>query len=166
MTEQWRQIVECNGDYDVSDCGRVRNMKTGKIISPRPTPRGYLRVHLPYVGKRKDVYIHRLVAEAFCKRPDGCNVINHIDNNPQNNNADNLEWTTQRENVYYGMRQGRYRLNAIPVVGHKNKQSYFFNSAHEASEKTGCDWSSITKCCKGKMKTSHGYKWEYAEAIV
>lgn len=38
--------------------------------------------------------VHRLVAMCFCEKPDGCNVVNHLDSNKTNNSADNLEWTT------------------------------------------------------------------------
>jgi len=166
MTEHWAKIEESIGDYIVSNHGRVMNRQTGKLLSPRPIPSGYLRVHLPAKGKRRDFYIHRLVAEAFCKHPAGCDVINHIDNNPQNNNVDNLEWTTQRRNVYHGMKQNRYRLNAVSVIGYKDGKEYTFSSAHEAEQKTGCDHSSVTKCCKGKRKTIHGYQFRYAEVAV
>jgi hypothetical protein len=114
-------------------------------------------------GKGRDTYIHRLVAEAFCARQDGHNVINHIDNNPQNNRADNLEWTTQFDNVHYGMKQGRYRLNAKSVLAIKDGTIQQFVSAHQASIALLCDSSTITGCCKGKNKTHHGYEFRYAE---
>ena len=38
-----------------------------------------------------------------------------------------------------------------------------FASAAEASRITGADSSTITKVCKGKLKTTKGYKWEYVE---
>jgi len=37
-----------------------------------------------------------------------------------------------------------------------------YKSARLASRQLNMDNSSITKCCKGKMKTAGGYKWEYA----
>ena len=162
--EVWKPIEGCN--YEVSNMGRIRNSETGKVLAGRPTRRKYLRVHISVFGKRTDYYIHRLVADAFCERKDGCDVINHIDNNPENNRADNLEWTTQHRNVLYGMVQGRYRLNAVPVSGYKDGEQFSFLSAHEAEKETGCDHSSIIKCCKGKMKSIHGYTWNYAEVTV
>ena len=60
----------------------------------------YQRIHCN--GPLKDKYIHRLVAEAFC--PNGntlCNQVDHIDNNPANNRADNLRWCTCKENHRY-----------------------------------------------------------------
>lgn len=38
-----------------------------------------------------------------------------------------------------------------------------FNSIAEASRETGADSSTITKVCKGKLKTTKSYKWAYYE---
>ena len=40
-----------------------------------------------------------------------------------------------------------------------------FTSAAEASRITGADASAITKVCKGKLKTTKGYKWEYVGVL-
>lgn len=165
MTEIWKPISETTKDYEVSNFGRIMNMKTGKLIVPRPIKTGYLRVHLPVIGGRKDFYIHRLVAEAFCEHREGCNVVNHIDNNKQNNHADNIEWVTPFENVHHGMRQKRYRLNAVRVIGTKDGNSVEYISTRQAEVATGCDHSSIIRCCKGKLKTTNGYLWKYAEVV-
>ena len=158
-------IEDTSGNYHVSNMGNVKNMRTGKTLSPRKTRRGYLRVHLPVNKGRKDFYIHRLVAKAFCEHPEGCDVVNHIDNDIQNNRADNIEWTTQFRNVHYGMKQKRYRLNAVRVIGIRDGRQIEFPSVHQAELKTGCSHSTIVKCCKGKKKTAHGYQWKYAEVV-
>ena len=165
MTGEVWNVIFASPGYEVSNKGNVRNRETGHIMTPRPTKTGYLRVHLPVQIGRKDFYIHRLVAESFCIQPDGCNVVNHIDNNNQNNSAENLEWTTPLGNVYHGMIQKRFRLNAVPVVGYKDGKWFCFISAHQAEYKTGCDHSSIIKCCKGKKHTVKGFTWQYAEVI-
>lgn len=38
-----------------------------------------------------------------------------------------------------------------------------FVSSYEAGRQTGADPSTITKVCKGYLKTTKGYKWAYAE---
>ena len=38
-----------------------------------------------------------------------------------------------------------------------------YSSTREASRHTGCDNSSISKCCKGKYKSVGGYVWKYKE---
>lgn len=40
-----------------------------------------------------------------------------------------------------------------------------FISGQEAFRQTGTDNSSITKCCKGKLKSANGYIWRYKEEI-
>lgn len=38
-----------------------------------------------------------------------------------------------------------------------------YNSVTEAEEDTGCNKSNISACCRGKVKTLGGYKWEYTD---
>jgi len=166
--ERWKPIPECCGRYEVSDLGHVRNVNTGQVLKPRKTRTGYHRIHVSVKGGRIDLYIHRLVADAFCEHPEGCDVVNHLDCNNQNNKASNLEWTTQEDNVLYAMDRGRMPNfpNCIPVIGEKNGSEFWFRSANEAARKVGCDSRSISKCCKSKHKHSHGYTWRYAEVAV
>ena len=67
----------------------------------RLTRKGYARVYMRQTstGKRKDRYVHRLVAEAFIPNPDGKRFVNHKDCNRINNNMNNLEWCTVTENT-------------------------------------------------------------------
>jgi len=51
--------------------------------------------------KKKNMYIHRLVAEAFIDNPENKKFVNHIDYNKSNNNIDNLEWVTASENMIH-----------------------------------------------------------------
>ena len=163
--EVWKPIPETEGEYEVSSAGRIRNHKTGVIRKAKVLPNGYARIHYNKQNKRYDRYVHRLVAEVFCNRPEGCNVVNHLDNDKGNNSASNLEWTTQLGNVHHGIKQKRYRLNAKRVIGYKDNQTYEFISINQASIQTGCDHSSISKCCKGKASKTNGYCWKYAEVV-
>ena len=46
--------------------------------------------------------IYRLIAAAFCPNDNPArNQVDHIDNNPANQRADNLRWVTQSENIRY-----------------------------------------------------------------
>lgn len=58
-------------------------------------------------------YIHRLVAEAFLDRPDGCDQVNHKSGDKSDNSAANLEWVTQSQNMVHavhalGVRGGQF----------------------------------------------------------
>lgn len=106
--EQWKNIKNYEGFYQISNLGKVksitfRNNKTTfkreKILKVYDNGNGYLYVSLSKNNKRKNHYIHRLVAEQFLINNNSKPTINHKDYNTHNNNAKNLEWCTQKENV-------------------------------------------------------------------
>jgi DNA-directed RNA polymerase sigma subunit (sigma70/sigma32) len=57
-------------------------------------------------GVKRTLYVHRLVAEAFLGKPADANEVNHIDGNKENNNLDNLEWTTHSANLQHAYKEG------------------------------------------------------------
>ena len=85
-------------NYGVSTDGRVRNSRTWRIIKARAKPTGHLRVNLSKDKRESTLYVHRLVATAFCNNENNYNVVDHIDRNPSNNNYQNLRWTTHSGN--------------------------------------------------------------------
>lgn len=105
--EIWKDIKGYEGRYFISNIGRVSNTK--KILTPTDNGNGYLIISLSTKGKRKNYYIHRLVAEAFLNNPCNLPQVNHIDYNRQNNNVNNLEWITQIENVRHSQMNMRHR---------------------------------------------------------
>lgn len=52
--------------------------------------------------------VHRIVATAFCENNDNKPVVNHIDENKQNNNYENLEWVTNSENNIHSLGRKTY----------------------------------------------------------
>lgn len=69
-------------------------------------------VYLPtQQNTTKHPKVHRLVAEAFCAKPADslATVVNHIDGNKLNNNAENLEWVTLRQNIEHATANGLFR---------------------------------------------------------
>jgi hypothetical protein len=107
--EQWKPIAECNGEYYISDHGRVKSYKFGKerILKPQLVGRGYPAVDFWYLSKKiKRQTIHKLVASAFIKNPDNKPQVNHKDGNKLNNHIDNLEWSTPSENNKHAWQNG------------------------------------------------------------
>ena len=96
MSEEWR---DCSGftKYAVSNFGRVKNKKTKRILKPGIVG-GY--EHYKFVKNDKSVNVagHRLVTTAFLPNPGNKPCVDHIDNDPQNNNLTNLRWVTHSEN--------------------------------------------------------------------
>ena len=169
--EIWKDIQGYEGYYQISNMGRVKSLnynKTGKerIMKLDKVKGGYLQLYLYKDGKRKHYLVHRLVAQVFLENPDNLPEVNHKDEDKQNNCVDNLEWCSSSYNNSYndkGKKIGK-KLSK-PVIG-INKVSGLileFPSAREAERMTGINNSSITKCCKGKRKSTGGYVWYYAD---
>jgi len=97
MEEEYKVIEECN-NYEISNLGNVRNIKTGRILKSRDNTDGYLILDLFVNGKRKSAKIHRLVAEAFIPNLENKECVDHIDRIRNNNNVNNLRWATRSEN--------------------------------------------------------------------
>lgn len=112
--EEWRDVVGYEGLYMVSSFGRVIglprvfirnkgiNKKDYRILKNVKYQYGnliYYRVSLSKNYERKNVRVHRLVADAFIPNPYNYPFIDHIDRNGQNNNVSNLRWCTQKMNM-------------------------------------------------------------------
>ena len=109
--EQWKPIQEFNGEYEVSNIGRVRSMKryygmVGRIMPQTIQRKGYYAVTFHMNNKAYCRKVHRLVIEAFKPNPDNLPCINHIDGNKLNNHIDNLEWCTYQHNMQHAVRTG------------------------------------------------------------
>ncbi len=178
--EYWKPIRDYEGLYEVSDCGRVRNSRTGRILKLRNN-KGYIEVTL----KGRTYLVHRLVAEAFIPNIDNLPCVDHIDTNKENNVYTNLRWVTHKGNMNNELTKERlskaHKGKQSPQKGkslseeHKKKLSEShkkkvycieldetFNSVKEASEILGLDDSSISACCR-KLKSTHGYHFIYVD---
>ena len=93
---QWKEFLL---GYEISNTGEIRNVKTKKILKSFIN-NGYLSIRIK--NKNFTGLVHRIVLIAFKPIEDNKNyVVNHIDGNTLNNNIDNLEWCTQKENIYH-----------------------------------------------------------------
>jgi hypothetical protein len=173
------------GYYEVSNHGRVRGVERtihnqrrsgtiyqtimkSKILSNRDC-KGYAQVCLYKDGIERYRYVHRLVAGAFIPNPDNLPEVNHMDENPLNNHADNLEWCTHVYNLNYGTVAERIRIASIrhrgkaviqmDLNGNKIQE---FQSIREAAKCMGIAPSAITGVCAGRQKTSCGFIFKFA----
>jgi hypothetical protein len=112
MEEIWKPVKGREEYYLVSNTGKIKSLvnryktKGHYELKQTKTKEGYCFLDLAK-PELKRCLVHRLVAEAFCEKPEGCNVVNHLDNNPSNNNSSNLEWTTYSGNLLHAQKQGR-----------------------------------------------------------
>lgn len=99
--ESWEDVIDYENLYKVSNLGRIRNCKSGKLVMQSITINGYKRITLYKDGKPKTKLVHRIVAESFLNNPFDYNIVNHIDGNKLNNIVTNLEWCTQSQNILH-----------------------------------------------------------------
>ena len=95
--EVFRSIDGYN-KYAISTFGRVKNVKTGKILKARNDKYGYLRVNLYEYRVMKTHRIHKLVANAFIDNPNNKQCVDHKNNDKTNNHINNLRFATYKEN--------------------------------------------------------------------
>ena len=157
-------FVEIEGfeKYEVSNLGRVRNIKSGRILKPFPNRGGYLRHKLYGYDKKKNLPLHRIIATAFIDNPDEKPCVNHIDENKLNNDLSNLEWCTVRENAIHGTRTKRAaekHFKKVIQLDLNDNVLNEFESMRQAERETGIDATSISACCSGKRKSAGRFKW-------
>lgn len=107
---EWRDVKGFEGRYIVSDEGEIRNT-FGKTMKPYNHPKGYLKVDLRegVSGNHgKQLFVHRIVAEAFLQNPESKPQVNHINEDKHDNCVSNLEWVTNAENQAW-----RKKINAM-----------------------------------------------------
>ena len=184
--EVWRDVLGYEGLYVVSNLGRVKSLarkSSTYFYGVTPTQyavkerickqhivNGYLYVHLSRNGVRKNIRVHRIVAEAFMPNTSGLTCINHLDEDKLNNTVSNIVWCSVIENSNYGTRNSRIsktqrnsKTKSKPVVqmtldGDVVKE---WPSMCEAG-RHGYDRKRISLICRGlEGATSDGYLWKF-----
>lgn len=129
QNERWAPIYGYDGEYLVSDLGRVKSifrrinhrwgsvMREGMDLHPRNNQQGYLKVAINHNGAIKQAFVHRLVLLAFVGPPPlGKNDAAHLNGDPSDNRLSNLKWMSRRENCLHKRVHG-----VLPVPIHDKK---------------------------------------------
>lgn len=157
--------------YFVSDKGRVKG-PYNKILSTRKNNKGYVTVSI----KNRQRLVHRLVALAFLKQKEGCNQVNHIDGNKENNSCLNLEWCTQSHNMLHASRVLKRHIGNFTKGGYEKKGIKEYNDARKVKikcvetkeefesirdieKKIGVHAASVCRCVRGKQQTAGALHW-------
>lgn len=172
--EIWKEVDGYNGKYHISNFGRIKMMehyyfdKPFRLLKLHSVRLGYKHITLTKDGVEKRYLFHRLVARHFIANPNNYPHVNHKDENPSNNRADNLEWCTRLYNVRYGTaierKKEKLKKYKKPVEQY-NKDGVFikrWESATDAAKELGLHSHCICMALKGKNKTYKNYIWRYA----
>ena len=164
--EIWKDILNYEGLYQVSNFGNVRSLKnrwglrkTPKLVKQQLTKKGYKRVPLTKENKPKQFMVHRLVYEAFKGKIKNNYEINHKDLDRTNNDITNLEEITHTNNVRYSKAKKIIQLDLNENFIKK------WNCIRDVEKEIGIDHRQICDCLLKKQKTCHGFKWKYEEEI-
>lgn len=188
--EEWRDVVGYEGLYEVSNLGRVRGVERhyyrqdsrgvsypvvvrARMLNQTENSNGYYRVSLSRDNHVKQAFVHRLVAMAFVENPDNLPVIDHIDGDRHNNDASNLRWCTQGDNLHYTYQNGREmvfarehirkrQVHAVsrPVIRSDGKE---FPSVVAASRALGLTDAAVSHVVNGRAKTAGGYSFTFKD---
>ena len=186
--EEWKVIEGFEDRYSVSNYGRVKTnsityyiyghlkTKEAHILKIIVRKDGYCKVCLGRSKEQKTFNLHRLVAMAFIPNPNNLPCINHKDENPSNNKAENLEWCTYRYNNNYGSFKEKhskafknYPKFSKPIIQMTLDGKYIqeFPSIAEAARSLGKNYVNIAEYLKEPNKRNHayGYKWKYKGTV-
>lgn len=131
----WKPIPEYENLYEASDDGKIRTAYNKTTSNRKFKTRVWKQRELRFSkrkrhengftdymvtlwkdNKPRKFLVSRLIAATFCENNLNTELtVNHIDGNPHNNNANNLEWVTRAENVKLGFKNGQYSKSCKPI---------------------------------------------------
>lgn len=136
--------------------------KTGRILRQKPSSDGlgYYRVQIrnSKLASKLEM-VHRLVASAFVEGYQEGMVANHIDCNPSNNRADNLEWLTQTENLRHRSPNTLFKKYKAVYSTTKDGKLYKVYAAQELVKLDGHYASRVSEVIRGKRHSHHNLFW-------
>lgn len=150
IKEEWKVVKEFP-IYSISNFGRLRNDVTKNILVGGYDRDGYRQATICYNGKQYNRRICRLVAIEFLPNPNNLPVVNHKDENKENDFVGNLEWCTIAYNNAYGTRTKRVKCVETNEV---------YESVNFIAKTFQIDPYNIYQSCRrGYM--AGGYHWKY-----
>lgn len=163
--EKWKDIPGYEGIYQASNTGEIRSVdgKTTfssrhgvrvwqqrilkqKYHSRKQTSKSDARVTLWKDGSPRTLLVSRLIALTWCSGYSNGMTVNHIDGNPENNHASNLEWVSRAENIRLGFETGLYPTQKSCILIDKNGNRRMYRSQSEASRSIGRTNSYVANC--------------------
>ena len=157
MTEQWK-VIEDFPTYEISNHGRIRNRKTGRILKTNINDKGYEIVCIRKDNRQYTKKIHKLVADAFCEKYYDDTEVTHMDFNRLNNRSDNLDWRRRSDILRRAFRKHGRRASNPTVKVLDMSTGILYDSITECSYCTGCSISAISRSINQSCIYSRGYR--------
>lgn len=111
-------INEFSDRYYCNKEGFFVSIKTNKAVTIHIDDNGYGYYKITdNTGKRRKVFIHRIMAIQHLPLGDKhcitTMIVNHKDGNRFNNSIENLEWVTQQKNIVHKFKTGYVHIRAL-----------------------------------------------------
>lgn len=160
MTEIWKDVLNYEDQYQVSNLGRIRSkdrlvntkgnatrLVRGAVKKLCISRTGYMITSLCKPDTPQwTITVHQIVAQAFIPNFVKGMELNHIDGNKLNNEASNLEISNPSHNQFHAVRTG-----LVPKVG----KSIYRNVTYVKNPKAVKKWAASIRHAG---KSSYGWK--------
>ena len=167
--EIWKDIPNFENLYQISNYGRVKNLKKNVFRKPTKANNGYLFISLWNKNKKERIplFIHRLVATLFLDNKGEC--VNHIDGNKQNNYYKNLEWCSLAENTKHAYKNKLINNhNSVEIIENGMKfrtmtdcQNWLRKNGYPKAK-----LGNIALVIQGKRNYAYGFTYRYIDKII
>ncbi len=160
--EEWKPLRETD-QYEVSTEGRIRNVRTGRILTGTIDGQGRVQVCLTIDGKVGTKIVHRLVAEAYFG--DECNGkdVYHRDRDKTNNNINNLVISTRSDTIKNAYKYGDmipHNLKPVRCV----ETGEMFESVSECARQMHISKQSVSRSANNPVShTKYGLHFEHID---
>lgn len=167
--EKWVDIPNFENRFSISNYGRVKNLKNGKIRKLTLNKNGYYIISL-WDKEKKERYplaIHRLVAKMFLNGYDEC--VNHIDGNKKNNFYKNLEWCSLAENTKHAYKSKLINNHcSVEIIENGFKFRTIAECVNWLRENgyPKANHGNISLNIKGARKHAYGYTYKLIDKII
>lgn len=151
--EYQKKPVNIEG-YEMYQCDTegVVYGKNSKPLKPNINQHGYKYVVFCVNGKTKVFQVHRIIAFTFVPNPNNFPMVNHLDGNKLNNNADNFEWTTNQGNMQHARDVLGY------FIGANNPKAKEIQGFDKKTGELKYDFPSLADAARFFVKPEHNYK--------
>ncbi len=187
-TEIWKDVVNYEGRYQVSNFGNIKSLpiKTkngnGWYIKKGNTLKQHIQFGYSGIclrGKnmeKKRFQVHRLIAIAFIPNPENKKCVNHKNSIRHDNRLENLEWATHSENnlhaFKYGFQKPNFSMKGKFGYKHHNSKPMVqlsldgvfvkeYSCARDITDQNGYCGDFIARVCKRNSLYAKGFIWKY-----
>jgi len=151
--------------YAISNYGNIVHMKENRMLYLSTKKLGYKQVILyKRHDERSTHQVHRLVAMNFIDNPKNMKIVDHIDNNPENNREDNLRWCSSAQNSYNTKIPKTNTSGVKGVSQNKNKTKWLAQIKFEGKSIHIGSFKTIQEATEARQKKANELFGEFANS--